>query len=301
MRKRIVILCILLVVVAALAGGGTYGLHKVRQPHGPYPAATKVIRDLARLETRLKTADALAADISVQILGEVRYGDFTSPVWLVSRTPGVAITQRVLLTGGVHGSEPAGTEGLLRFIEKLAASPDLYPGVAFDIIPLANPWGWVHNKRLNHQGYDLNRDFASFNTQEGRILRDFLARNHYDLIIEHHEDSSAKGFYLYQIANGHDALCRKAIDAVRALSYEGENDTWMVIFRTREGILYTPLWALRLAWLGGGLSLGNYCRLTQGENVFLLETPSRLDMEARLAMQDKVREVLLTLTEQPGR
>lgn len=301
MHRRSIVASIALVVVAALAVGGTYGLNTVRQPHAPYPPATKVVRSLADLHKRLMHVDDRAADISVHALGEVRYGDFASSIWLAKRTPAEEATRRVLLIGGVHGSEPAGTEGVLRFVENLAQSPDLYPGVVFDIIPLVNPWGWAHNKRLNQQGYDLNRDFASYNTQEGRILRDFLAVNHYDMIIEHHEDSSAKGFYLYQIANGHDELCRKAIDGVRALGYPIENDTRMVVFRTREGILYTPLWALRLAWLGGGLSLGNYFRLTQGENAFLLETPSRLDMEARLAMQAKVRDVLLTLTEQPGR
>lgn len=297
MRKRILIAGIVLALVAALVGGGTYGLNKVRQPHAPYPANTKVVRSLSDLESRLMAADECSADISITSIGEVRYGDFVSPIWLATRTPAGEVKRRVLLTGGVHGNEPAGTEGVLRFLEKLAVPPEVYPGVLFDIVPLVNPWGWVHNKRLNQRGYDLNRDFASYNTQEGRILRDFLAKNRYDLLVEHHEDSSAKGFYLYQIANEHDELCRKAIDAIRALGYEGENDTRMVIFRTHDGILYTPLWALRLAWLGGGLSLGNYFRLTQSENAFLLETPSRLDMEARLAIQAKVREVLLTLAE----
>ncbi|HNT88516.1 MAG TPA: DUF2817 domain-containing protein, partial [Candidatus Hydrogenedentes bacterium] len=244
---------------------------------------------------RLQQAVAAGPRLALDTLGHVRYDAFEAPLWRVRRVPEGESRAHVLLTGGVHGSEPAGVESLVRFIEELAQDPDAWPGIAFDIVPLANPWGWVHNKRCNQQGYDLNRDFASFNTQEGRILRDLIAANRYDLLIEHHEDSSADGFYLYQIANGYTALCRDVIDDLRERGHPIEQNTWMVCFRTRDGVLYTPLWALRLARAGRGLSLGNYFRLTQSDRAFLFESPSRRPFEDRVAMQGAARRGLLFL------
>lgn len=114
------------------------------------------------------------------------------------------------------------------------------------------------------------------------------------MLVEHHEDSSAEGFYLYQIANPYTTACRAVIEDLRNGGYPIEQNTWMVCFRTRDGVLYTPLWALRLARLGQGLSLGNYYRLTQTDRAFLFETPMRLPFEKRLEMQKKARSILLS-------
>ncbi|MBP8131308.1 MAG: DUF2817 domain-containing protein [Candidatus Hydrogenedentes bacterium] len=295
MRKRwVIVLTGLTLLLTALCAGGAYGLHRVRRPHPPYPARLKTERGLEDIGPRLETAAAKAPHLMLDTLGQVRYGDFEAPIWRVRRPAGNAPEFRVLLAGGVHGSEPAGVESLVRFVEELAREPELWPGMAFDIVPLANPWGWTRDRRCNQRGYDLNRDFATFNTQEGRILRDLLAAERYDMLIEHHEDSSAEGFYLYQIANPYTTACRAVIEDLRNGGYPIEQNTWMVCFRTRDGVLYTPLWALRLARLGQGLSLGNYYRLTQTDRAFLFETPMRLPFEKRLEMQEKARSILLS-------
>lgn len=294
MRKRWkIILAGLVLLTALLCAGGVYGLHRVRQPHAPYAARLEAERNLGDIQRRLEDATVNETHLALDTLGQVKYGDFEAPIWRVRRSAGNTPEFRVLLTGGVHGSEPAGVESLVRFVEELAQEPELWPGIAFDIVPLVNPWGWAHDKRCNQQGYDINRDFATFDTQEGLILRDLLDANRYDMLIEHHEDSSAEGFYLYQIANPYTAQCRVLIDRLRSSSFPIEQNTWMVCFRTRDGVLYTPLWALRLARLGQGLSLGNYYRLTQTDRAFLFETPMRLPLEKRLKMQAQAQDVLL--------
>ncbi len=57
----------------------------------------------------------------------------------------------------------------------LAADASLFPDVSFDIVPLLNPWGWSRDVRYNRDGRDINRDFATFTTQEARVFRDLVA------------------------------------------------------------------------------------------------------------------------------
>ena len=47
-------------------------------------------------------------------------------------------------------------------------------------------------------GFDINRDFATFNTQEARIIKQLFNDRRYDLMVDLHEDKDARGFYLYQ-------------------------------------------------------------------------------------------------------
>ena len=66
---------------------------------------------------------------------------------------------RVLLTGGVHGDEPAGVEAVLRFFEE-DAEPWLAQ-VEFTALPCVNPVGYVRGTRGNGAGADINRSFES--------------------------------------------------------------------------------------------------------------------------------------------
>ena len=59
--------------------------------------------------------------------------------------------------------------------------PSVYPDVSFDIVPLLNPWGWSRDVRYDRDGRDVNRDFATFATQEARVFRDLVAGRRYDL------------------------------------------------------------------------------------------------------------------------
>jgi len=241
-------------------------------------------RNIEVLGARLKKAVDTCPRLSLQTIGEVRYDAFTAPLWCVTYKPEAATAPRVLLTAGVHGNEPAGIISLLRFIENLAKGTSPYSGIAFDIIPLVNPWGWVNDKRTNGKGLDINRDFASFKAKESEIIRDFTKSRTYDLILDHHEDGGAKGFYLYQIDNKEDALCKSIIAKQKALNFPVEQDEWMVILKTHDGIIKAPRWTLEFVRSVKQLSMANYFRLTRCARVYLFETPKQRPLDDRLAM-----------------
>ncbi|HEO72294.1 MAG TPA: DUF2817 domain-containing protein [Candidatus Hydrogenedentes bacterium] len=259
-----------------------------------FPVAfAEPVRDIEDIAARLNAAAAHCDALSLDALGDVHYDDFSAPFWLVHLEPSGPPSRRVLLTGGVHGDEPAGCEAALRFVEESAVSPNRYSGVAVDVIPLVNPWGWAHDKRANGARIDLNRDFASYAAQESRLVHAFVQGTIYDLVLDLHEDGGAKGFYLYQIDNEEKALCRHIIALIREQGYPIARNARMLFLQSRNGIIDAPGWTLWTAQFLHQLSLTNYCRLTKSERVFLFETPSRMPMEDRVTMHRIALHALL--------
>jgi predicted deacylase len=143
-----------------------------------------------------------------RVIGEVSYRGASYPIRLLhfSSLQGDRRSLRVFLASGVHGTESAGVEALLRLCEELARGPRLYPEVTLDIVPVVNPWGWVHGYRYDGEGEDVNRDFSSRRTQEARILRSFIDRSGpYDLVLDLHE-SKKSGYFIYQYLSAAQGL-----------------------------------------------------------------------------------------------
>jgi len=290
MKKVIVASIVALVVLAVVAGA--IGVKYIQGHVAPYGNVRR-FREVGELQARLKDAAAKCDRLSVEALGGIHYGGFEAPLWRVTFTPDDQPDRKVFLSGGVHGNEPAGAEAAVRFVEALSESPGKYAGVAFDIFPLVNPWGWAHNRRRNQQGLDVNRDFASFNSQEGALIRDFVQDKRYDLAIDHHEHPGGHGFYLYQIASDEAPLSRRVIAHQRDRGHPIEQNVRMVIFKTRDGLMRIPGWSLPFAKIGRMLSMTNYLRMQGNPRVYLIETPTTADFEDRVSMHEGAREVLL--------
>jgi len=259
--------------------------------HEPFAENTPIARDLGAFEKELRAICDGSEFLEMEAAGLVEYDGFSATIWVVRyRPPGA--DRLGLITGGVHGNEPAGSAWVAELTERLAQEPGLCEDSNLDLIPLVNPWGWSRNIRYNRDGKDINRDFASFETQEARILKGLFASREYDLVIDHHEDPDALGFYLYQYAKRDTSIGREVIREIRSLGYPIEQDVRMVILRTRDGLIDAPRWGLRYMRLTGQLSLTNYLRLEHSEEVYTIETPTRLSMEHRLRMHGRALELI---------
>jgi predicted deacylase len=199
----------------------------------------------------------------------------------------------VLLCAGIHGNEPAGTAWALQWAHGLVGSLESWPDTAFDILPLMNPWGWSRDVRFSRDGRDVNRDFATFASQEAAILRGFLAQQRYDLVVDHHEDPDARGFYLYQYAMPDASAARRVIRQARALGFPVEQEVSMIILRTRDGLIRAPRWGLWYMRLTRQLSLTNWLRLAGNPRVYTVETPTALPAADRLQMHRTAFTMLL--------
>lgn len=265
--------CLALLALAACASG-----HRE-----PYTGAEPAVRDLARFEAELRAAAAAAEGATVGEAGRVSSEGFSAPIWTVSiERPGA--TRRALVFAGIHGNEPAGPAWALELVRRLVATPADLPDVSFDVVPLLNPWGWSRDVRYNRDGIDVNRDFAEFATQEARAFRDFVAPRRYDFSIDHHEDSAATGFYVYQYAERGTGVTRAAIAKVRALGFPVEQDVSMVILRTRDGLVRAPRWGLWYMKATGQLGSANWVRLRGVPRVYTVETPGAMAIADRITM-----------------
>ncbi len=258
----------------------------------PFTEEQVVVRDLSVMEERLIQAVAGSELLSLEVLGEISYDGFSAPIWLISFTPPGEVKDEVFFSGGVHGTEPAGTEALVEMIEDLSGNPEEYSRFSFDIIPLVNPWGWVHDLRYNRDGRDVNRDLSSLRTQEASIVVDFLDGKEYDLMVDCHE-SRAGGFYLYQSGVRDSSAAREAIEEVRKLGYDIEQDVKEVIFEVDDGLIDSPMWALHFISLTGQLSAAPYYRLNHTELAYTTETFVGLEMKDRVIMQRLTLDVFL--------
>lgn len=290
-KKKILLVFICLAMAASGAAGGVYW-----RVHGREEGPVKVVRNYDALRDRVEALATTSGAMTVQSLGEVRYEGSAWPILMISRAVAQSSKMSVLLTGGIHGNEPAGTEFLLQFAEMLAKDDTFYSDIAFDIVPVVNPWGWVHGRRKNGAGRDLNREFTTFKAPEAILMRDLCGRKQYDLMVDFHEDSHVAGFYFYRLANPDEALCRHMIADVRDAGLPVHDGRVMTLFNAREGIITSPLWTLRFARGIRQLSMSNYFRLEGCPQAFLFETPRRLKMAKRISMYRAVLEALLEET-----
>jgi hypothetical protein len=105
----------------------------------------------------------------------------------------------VCFIAGLHGNEPAGPLGALKFLEEKIYVPKTKRVV---IIPLVNPTGWNANTRETEEGNDLNRMFLDKDLKgECKYIWDAIKDD--DILMLHtlHEDPDLKEFYLYYTAD----------------------------------------------------------------------------------------------------
>ncbi len=118
----------------------------------------------------------------------------------------------VYLSAGIHGDEPASTEGLLAWarknLEELRRMPLL-------IFPCLNPWGLVMNRRSDAAGNDLNRLFHSDAHPVPAAVRREAEVHRFEAALLLHEDYDARGVYLYEHASL-DPWGERVLDAVQA-------------------------------------------------------------------------------------
>jgi hypothetical protein len=96
---------------------------------------------------------------NVTILGRSAEGRDVCAMTIAPAPDGASATV-VRVQGLIHGDEPTGRFLALALAEGLCDGSILLPAVQVNLVPEANPDGWVHQVRCA-SGVDLNRDFPS--------------------------------------------------------------------------------------------------------------------------------------------
>jgi hypothetical protein len=263
-------------------------------PGRPEPIDAPAVRDLVSALEVLQAADADSAHLLLTEIGRVTYPGFIAPIWRVAYRPFQTDLKHVLILAGVHGNEPAGVEYVLSLIERLRAVPGSATLFDMDIIPMINPWGWVHELPVTRGRIDIANDFTRFDSPEARILRRFLREKRYDLVLDLREDPLATGFYLRRYALGDTEGSTRIVDRIRTAGYPIESDPGGMFLKPQNGITDIPLWGLTFLRLTRQLTVAGYLRQNVSSGVFTVVTPATLPIADRIAMQRMAVEGLLT-------
>jgi hypothetical protein len=126
-----------------------------------------------------------------------RVGEVWGYPWLCVRRRTYRDAPTVLLSAGMHGEEPAGVEGVLRWLERREWAKWR---VNWFVLPCINPYGWERNQRRNAQRYDINRQFRnSSDCAEAELIKELVRGKRFLFSMEFHEDVEASGYYLYEL------------------------------------------------------------------------------------------------------
>jgi predicted deacylase len=156
---------------------------------------------------------------------------------------------RLGIFGAIHGDEPAGAHGIVKFLLALAAEPEWATGYDVYAYPVCNPTGYEDNTRCSRRGKDLNREFWKHSAEpEVQILEEELTARHFDGLIQLHADDTSDG--LYGFVRGHtltEHLLRPALAEAgkilprnASLTIDGFAARDSIIYTHYEGVLAAP-------------------------------------------------------------
>lgn len=180
----------------------------------------------------------------------------------------------IYLSAGIHGDEAAATEALAVWAEETALAD-----LPLLIFPCLNPWGLIHNNRLNEEGEDLNRVFHHENAPVVRTLKELISPYRFGLSVSLHEDYDATGLYLYELEGGAPFWGEELLEAARAV-IPIEARTRIDGRKFSGGILRRKVNLRKFQKMGYPESI--YLHQHHSARTFTFETPSEFALEQRI-------------------
>lgn len=234
------------------------------------------MRDYSEIVNRLHHLD-----LPLDLIGTIH--DY--PIYQIRLESSANAPKNVLITGGVHGDEPAGVEAVLQFLARDNA--ELLKRFAFVVVPCVNPYGFVHDTRENRYGVDINRSFETEEVSEVAIVKKALGQTQFSLGIDFHEDYDATGFYLYEGKRDEQYIGAKIANAVKSIGPIDTEDSGEDAPDIAEGVY-------KVASEWGTQGLAPYLLHFHSEHVIITETPTVWPLEQRAALHLGVLDTALT-------
>ena len=208
------------------------------------------------------------------------------PIYQIRLASSADISRHILITGGVHGDEPAGVEAVLQFLAR--DNTPLLKNFSFLVIPCINPYGYVHNTRETLAGVDINRAFETDDVAEVAIVKQALRQNQYALAIDFHEDYDATGFYLYEGKRDEKYIGPDLATAAKAIGPIDTEDPGEDAPDIVEGVY-------KVATTWGTQGLAPYLLHFHSEHVIISETPTTWQLEQRAALHLTILDTALNI------
>ena len=233
------------------------------------------MRNYAEITERLKNLE-----VPTELVGNV-HGYPIHQIHLASSTN---MPQPVLITGGVHGDEPAGVEAVLQFLTR--ANTERLKEFSFLVIPCINPYGYVHNTRETHGGVDINRAFETDDVAEVALVKKILGQTQFSFAIDFHEDYDATGFYLYEGTRDENYIGPELAETAKAIGPIDPEDPGEDAPNLVEGVY-------KVATEWGTQGLAPYLLHFHSKHVIISETPTVWQLERRAALHLTILDTAL--------
>ena len=97
---------------------------------------------------------------------------------------------KVWLQGAIHGNEPAAAEALFQLTDYILGDAEgarLLDRMDVYILPMANLDGYLANKRVSGDGFDLNRDQTKFADPQSVLIKQAFMQVNPDVAVDFHE------------------------------------------------------------------------------------------------------------------
>jgi len=245
----------------------------------------KMNKVISRFAQEVESKLLLLKGCSVEQIADVSYGSATWPILCIRSTPWEVNRPTVLISGGVHGDEPAGVHAALRFLAD--GQREFKDVLQFVVFPCVNPSGFDAGTLGTKSGANLNRLFGTGSTQpEVRAIEDWLRvhARRFHMTFDLHEirpDYVGEGFveednpraaYLYEtVTDDSDRIGRLMIDA---LPPDRVCD-WPTIYNdiNQAGVISYPE-ACRNPIYARGTSFEGFLSKRYTGHAFTLETPT---------------------------
>jgi protein MpaA len=211
------------------------------------------------------------------------------------RTKRLPAEGAIYISAGIHGDEPAATEGLVTWAEKNVALLRRRP---FFIIPCINPWGLKNNSRVDSKGRDLNRRFHDDSVTEIAALKRAVGDRRFSMVLTLHEDYDAQGIYIYELEGARPYWGEALIEAARPFvpadprpKVEGRKNSGGVVRRKLDMKFFEKIGYPEAVHM----FLQGCCR------VYTIETPSEYGLDRRVnahvaVIEECVRRTIMERT-----
>jgi len=197
------------------------------------------------------------------------------------------------LSAGIHGDEPAAGLGLLEWAEENAA---FLRGADVLVFPCLNPWGLVHNIRLDHRGRDLNREFQNGRANVIRQWRAIVGNRRFACAAMLHEDYDARGSYVYEVSRSRRRIGERLLSAAAA-AIPPDPRSRIDTSRARKGVIRRKVTPENFPL--PGLPEAIHLHFHHAETSITFETPSEFCLHERVRAHRLALEALVAIVEEP--
>ena len=191
--------------------------------------------------------------------------------------------KKYLFISGVHGHEPASVYAMKEFIQYLD-SIELLDNIAIDFMYILNPYGFEHNYLYSASHINIDRDYVRLKSQETKYFLNSVKGEKYIAVYDFHEDNSnsATGCYMFYYSKNNRKLAVDMLGMLRNNNVPINDEYEFMTLKAKDGALYVPFFVkLIFMRMGRNAGAGLYFDRIKTKEVFVFETPTKLEMEKR--------------------